>query len=207
MCSPPRRRASRRNRSRWRSPRARPAPSRSCRRARCGTPWCDWRPPWGSASRRAGWGRTSFRRRPPRPWRRRPAANRRAGSANRRDDAAWRLSSRLLGGLFQTGGDGFAGRERGARRLVLGLEPGHDVGGRRGVVDLADALARAPDVAPRLGLLVAAGAEIHLALVGHRQVVGIEAGRGDRALEVVAVHAGEEVGVDDLLSGAVDDAL
>src|SRR5215813_14624310 len=99
------------------------------------------------------------------------------------------------------------GEQRGPCRLVLGLEPGHDLGGGRSVEDLADALARAPDVAPRLHLGVAARAEIHLALVGHRQVFGIEAGRGDAALEIVAVHAGEQVGVDDLLARRLDDAL
>ncbi len=109
--------------------------------------------------------------------------------------------------LLETGRYGLAGEQRGARGLVLGLEPGHDLGGGRGVEDLADALAGAPDVAPRLGLGVAARGEVHLALVGLGQRVGIEAGRGDAALQVVAVHAGEEVGVDDLLAGRFDDAL
>src|ERR1700688_380990 len=55
----------------------------------------------------------------------------------------------------------------------LGLHALHQFGNRRGVRDLADALARAPDVAPRLGFGIAAGAKIHLRLVGDRQVVGI----------------------------------
>src|ERR1700712_506942 len=50
----------------------------------------------------------------------------------------------------------------------LGLHALDQFGNRRCVRDLADALARAPDVAPRLRLGVAAGAEIHLRLVGDR---------------------------------------
>src|SRR5258708_38251657 len=57
----------------------------------------------------------------------------------------------------------------------LGLQPLHQFGDRRRIRDLADALAGAPDVAPRLGLGVAAGAEIHLRLVAERQVGRIEA--------------------------------
>src|SRR5882672_8021213 len=47
----------------------------------------------------------------------------------------------------------------------FGLQPLHQFDDRRRVGDLADALARTPDVAPRLHLHVAAGAEIHLRLV------------------------------------------
>ena len=54
-----------------------------------------------------------------------------------------------------------------------------------------------------LALVLPPEAEVHLALVGLGQRVGIEAGRGDAALQVVAVHAGEEVGVDDLLAGRI----
>src|SRR6184192_4331479 len=56
------------------------------------------------------------------------------------------------------------------------------------VRDLADALTRAPDVAPRLGLGVAARTEIHLRLVAERQIVGIEPCGHDRRAEIVAVH-------------------
>src|SRR5450755_4517127 len=97
----------------------------------------------------------------------------------------------LFSRLLQSRRYGLAGEQRGARGLVFGLEAGHDLGGGRRVEDLAVALARTPDVTPRLGLGIAARGEIHLALVGFGQVVGVEAGGGDAALQVVAVHAGE----------------
>src|SRR5829696_4655725 len=71
--------------------------------------------------------------------------------------------------LLEIGRHGLAGKEGGTGGLVLGLEPRHDLGGGRRIEDLAHALARAPDVAPRLDLGVAARAEVHLALVGHRK--------------------------------------
>src|SRR5215217_173836 len=86
----------------------------------------------------------------------------------------------------------------------LELQSLHQFGDWRRVGDLADALAGAPDVAPRLGLGVAAGAEIHLRLVAERQVVGIEARGHDRGPEIIAVHAGEKVGVDDVVRGVLD---
>src|SRR5262245_40343714 len=98
-------------------------------------------------------------------------------SGDARDLSATCLPS--LRRLFQSRRHGLTGEQGGARRLVLGLEPRRDLGGGWGIEDLADALAGAPDIAPRLGLGVAARAEVHLALVGHRQVVGIEAGGGD----------------------------
>src|SRR5215218_3187280 len=64
-------------------------------------------------------------------------------------------------------GDG-AAAEIAAGLGEFGLQALHQFSDRRRVVDLADALARAPDVAPRLRLRVAAGAEIHLGLVGDR---------------------------------------
>src|SRR5205823_12524671 len=62
----------------------------------------------------------------------------------------------------------------------FGLHARHQFSDRRRVGDLADALARAPDVAPGFGFRVAAGAEIHLRLVGDRQILRIETGGGDR---------------------------
>src|ERR1700753_3659762 len=59
-------------------------------------------------------------------------------------------------------------------RVVFALEPRHHLAGRRHMLHRADALAAAPDVLPRLGLGVAARAEIHLRRIGDRQVVGIE---------------------------------
>ena len=80
-------------------------------------------------------------------------------------------------------------------------------GDRLDRIDLAHALARAPDVAPDLLLGAAAGAEVHLAGIGLRQVERIEAGRDDAVLQVVAVHAGKKVRVDDVRGGGAQDLL
>ncbi|MEY9154089.1 hypothetical protein ABIG04_002399 [Bradyrhizobium japonicum] len=54
-----------------------------------------------------------------------------------------------------------------------------------------------------LGFHVAAGTEIHLRLVGNREIVRIEPRGGDRGAEIVAVHAGKQVGVDDVVRGVL----
>ena len=74
-------------------------------------------------------------------------------------------------------------------------------------IDGPDALATTPDIFPGLGTGVAAAAEIHLRGITFRQVVRIQAGGLDRGPEVVAVYAGEPVGIDDVRRGAVDNAL
>jgi hypothetical protein len=89
--------------------------------------------------------------------------------------------------------------------VVLAAQARHQLAGGRDAVDRAQALAAAPDVLPRLG--AGAAAEVHLRRVAARQRVGIEPGVGDRGPEVVAVHAGEQVGVDDVRGAAVDDRL
>src|SRR4051794_29473966 len=60
---------------------------------------------------------------------------------------------------------------------VLGGESIDQRGDRCDLVDPADALAAAPDVAPRLGR---AAAEVHLRWIAGRQAVRIEAGVDDR---------------------------
>src|SRR5262249_37363004 len=80
-----------------------------------------------------------------------------------------------------------------------------DLRDRHHLVDLSHALARAPDVAPDLLLHAAAGAEVHLRGIGPRQVLRVETGRHDALLEVVAVHAGKQVRVDDVGRGGLDD--
>ena len=47
----------------------------------------------------------------------------------------------------------------------------------------------------------ATGAEIHFRFVGDRQVVWIEARRHDRGTEIVAVHPGEQVQIDNVVRG------
>src|SRR6266481_3931899 len=79
------------------------------------------------------------------------------------------------------------------------LQPLDQFGDRRCVDDLADTLSQAPDVAPRLDLHVAAGAEIHLRLVSDRKSVRNKTCRRDRRTEIVAVHAGEQVRIDDVV--------
>ena len=66
---------------------------------------------------------------------------------------------------------------------------------------------RAPDLLPglRLGALAGGiGAKTHLGGIGGRQVVRIQAGRDDRRLQIIAVHAGEEVGIDDVFAPTSD---
>ena len=61
--------------------------------------------------------------------------------------------------------------------------------------DRANALATAPDIFPCLGLVAF---EIHRRWVRNRQIVGIHAGVAHRAFQVIAVNAGEQVGIDDV---------
>src|SRR5258708_37054754 len=59
----------------------------------------------------------------------------------------------------------------------------------------AHALSGAPDIAPRLGRSVAAGAEVHFRFVRLREVIGVKTGARDAAAQVIAVHAAEQRGV------------
>ncbi|QYU70903.1 isoleucine--tRNA ligase [Leptolyngbya sp. 15MV] len=89
----------------------------------------------------------------------------------------------------------------------LRLQPVDHRRHRADLLDRAHALARAPDVLPRLGLGIAAAAEVHRAGIAHRQVVRVHARRLDRGAQVVAVNPGEQVGIDDPVGAALDDAL
>src|SRR5690606_5253010 len=60
------------------------------------------------------------------------------------------------------------------RRPVFRHQPRHPLRRIRDVVDRADALAGAPDVAPGLDRLAAARVEVHLAGAALRQVVRVE---------------------------------
>src|SRR6185295_6187468 len=91
------------------------------------------------------------------------------------------------------------------RRAVLRLQAIDELRDARDVVDVAHALARAPDILPRLRAFVA-GAVLPR-LFGGRQVVRVEAGRPDAAGKVAAVHAGEERRVDDVAGARLDDHL
>src|SRR5690606_5327134 len=118
-----------------------------------------------------------------------PAAIRRSGSR----DGAWR---RRPAGLLRRSEEAL-GLQPLHRLLVLQRQAVDDLRRRQDVVDVAHALAGAPDVPPDLGTAAAAGAEGHLALVGRGQVVGVQPGLDDALAQVVAVNAGEQVGVDD----------
>ena len=96
---------------------------------------------------------------------------------------------------------------RRARFVVFALELLDVGGGGRHLGHGADALARAPDVLPGLGLAAFAAAEVHRLQVAFGQVVRVHAGGHDAGREVVAVHAGEQVRVDDVVGAAVDDGL
>src|SRR5437868_6615840 len=87
-------------------------------------------------------------------------------------------------------------RKVSGRLGIFALQAIDEFGYRRRIGNLPDALAAAPDVLPGLDLHVAARAEVHLGLVGHREIVGIETGRSDGRAEIVAMNAGEQVGVD-----------
>src|ERR1700738_3741374 len=80
--------------------------------------------------------------------------------------------------------------------LVFFFEPCDQFGGRQDFADAAYALAAAPDFLPgfRFGALArCVGAEAHFRRVELRKVVGIHPGRDDRRLQIIAVHAGEQV--------------
>src|ERR1043166_1162787 len=98
-----------------------------------------------------------------------------------------------------------APRKRSQRRVerfvILLLEAADQLGGRQDLADAAHALPGAPDFLPRLRLGALAGgigAKAHPGGIGGRQVFRVHAGRDDRRLQIVAVHAGEEIGIDDV---------
>src|SRR6185312_17506561 len=101
--------------------------------------------------------------------------------------------------------------ERGVDRLVVFLlEPRDQFGRRQDLGDAADALAGAPDFLPGLWLGALArrvGTEAHFRGIGGRQIVGIHAGRDDRRLQIIAVYAGEQVGINDVFRGRGRDHL
>ena len=74
-------------------------------------------------------------------------------------------------------------------------------------MDSADTLPTAPDVPPGFCVLIAAGPEVHLRRIALRQIGRIESRLDDGWREIVAMHAGEQVRVDDVVGGAVDDHL
>src|SRR5215210_1217494 len=101
--------------------------------------------------------------------------------------------------------------QRGIDGFVIFLfEPRDQFGGRHDLADAANALTAAPDLLPGLWLGALArgiGAETHFRYVGLRQVLRIHAGRNDRGLQVIAVNAGEQVGIDDVFRARGRDHL
>src|SRR5690606_9238249 len=93
------------------------------------------------------------------------------------------------------------------RGAILILEFGDEVGDGTYRSHRADALTRSPDVLPRLCLGIAARTEVHRLQIAFGQILGVHARRDDRLAEVVAVHAGEEVRIDDVGGAALDDAV
>src|SRR5690606_29470204 len=83
-------------------------------------------------------------------------------------------------------------REAASRlRIFLG-QAVDEGGGRNDFIDRPDALAAAPYVLPRL-LLRRSVLEAHCRGIRDRQIVGVHAGIAYRALQIIAVDAGEEV--------------
>src|SRR5690606_11784347 len=71
--------------------------------------------------------------------------------------------------------------------------------------DYTNTLATAPDIAPCT--FFSAAAEIHFAGIRLGQIVRIHASIANTALEIIAVHAGVEIAVDDIVGIAVHDHL
>jgi len=97
----------------------------------------------------------------------------------------------------------------GSRRLSAKLPhgsfgPSFAPDGRRIALTIQRPDAAAPNILPRLGL---ARAEIHGGRVGPRQIVRIEPGGHQARLQIVAVHTGDEVGIDDAAGAALHDGL
>src|SRR6185369_1911918 len=93
-------------------------------------------------------------------------------------------------------------------RAVFRLQSLHQRCGAGNFTNGTNSLPAAPNFLPRLRLAaLAAAAEAHLAGVALGQVVRVEAGRADRLLQIVAVHAGEEARVHDVVAGAFDDRM
>src|SRR3546814_2031001 len=90
---------------------------------------------------------------------------------------------------------------------MLRCQLGYKVGDRADALYRSDPLARPPDVLPRLYLGIAAGPEVHRLEVDFGQIVGVESGLDDRAAQIVAVHPGEQVRLDDIRGAAFDDAI
>src|ERR1700722_10835183 len=94
-----------------------------------------------------------------------------------------------------------------ARRLVF---PGHAADQRLhrlDIVNTADALPGTPNIPPSLEFRIAAGAKIHLCLVGLGKLIGIKASTRDAAAQVVPGDAAEQGGIDNVFAAAVDQHL
>src|SRR6218665_3450613 len=81
---------------------------------------------------------------------------------------------------------------------IFAAQSRHQVGGAGDGIDAVNALSAAPDVLPGFS---GAAAEIHLARVGLGQVLRVQARSTDRWRQVVAMNAGEQGAVDDLVRG------
>src|SRR6476620_846036 len=88
---------------------------------------------------------------------------------------------------------------------VLIGELSNELGGGLYVGDGGNSLTGTPNVLPRLGVGVSAGAPVHGRWVGDGEVVWVEASGEDGAAQVVGVNPGEQVGVDDVRRGACCD--
>src|ERR1700722_15041500 len=82
------------------------------------------------------------------------------------------------------------------RFVIFLFETRDHFGSRHDLADAADTLAAAPDFLPgfRLGALArGVWAGTHFRRIGLREIVGVHAGRDNRRLQIIAMHAGEEI--------------
>ena len=84
------------------------------------------------------------------------------------------------------------------------LQARDQIGSRADLLHCTDALAAAPDVLPGFG---AAITEIHFGRIAFRQVFRVQACRFNGIAQVVAMDAGEQVGIDNVVGAAVYDGL
>ena len=87
---------------------------------------------------------------------------------------------------------------------VFALELSHVVSGRLNLGDGANALATAPNVFPGFGLVAT---KVHLAGVTLGQVLRVESGVTNAWRQIVAVDAGKQVAVDNVVRIGIDDGL
>src|SRR5262249_2340932 len=89
-------------------------------------------------------------------------------------------------------------------RPVFVLEPPHDLLDALDALDVADTMTGGPDVLPRLWLLLRI---MEVETLADLEIVRVEPGIHEARAQLVGVSAGDRIGADDILGGAVDHHL